>query len=184
MPTSGDGRNKIVLSHCLYVESGLITRDSSQYLEACSLMHFADRVFSFTVVPDSFRGLEATEHTLFESIFVHKNLPHLDGLETIRVLRTANYDRAVVLVVDEDDTMAPEDAVQLGFVGVLRKPFTSLQLCEAIAASINYNTNFNVNVSTSHSSSTFETTTADETLSEQYANNSFADDDSFSEYEI
>ncbi len=127
------------LSHCLYVEGGLNARDSARYLESCATRHFLDRVFSFIVVSDAFRGLEATDHTIFDCIFVQKLLPNLNGIEMLRVLRTAGYRNAVVLVVDDSDTVSVAEAVSLGFVGLLRKPFSSIQLCETILAATQFN---------------------------------------------
>ena len=117
---------------CLYVEHGLDPRQSASFLEMSTMRHITNRTFAYTVVLDGFSALECTEHTLFDVIMVHKDLPHMSGVEVMRILRSAGNHTPVVLVVNEADVVSDEEALYAGFSGVLRKPYTSLQLCTNI----------------------------------------------------
>jgi CheY-like chemotaxis protein len=124
------------LAHCLYVESNLDTIESSKYLETCAALHFTGQTFSFLVATDAFRALEFLSQKDFSCIFLHRELPGLNAVDALRILKTAQYKNGIVLVVEQQDGITHEDAVKLGFVSVLRKPFSSLQLCEAVAACV------------------------------------------------
>ena len=67
------------LLHCMYVEANLDTMESSNYLEACTARHFTDQIFSFLVVTDAFRALESLAHMNFVCVFLHRDLPNLNG---------------------------------------------------------------------------------------------------------
>lgn len=121
------------LLHLMYVEADLDTIESSIYLESCTARHFRDHIFSFFVVADAFRALECLSHSNFACIFLHRDLPTLNGIEALNILRTSRYEKAVVLVVEEHDSITIEEGLHLGFNGVLRKPYSSLQLSEVIA---------------------------------------------------
>lgn len=121
------------LAHCMYVEANLDTVESSNYLESCAARHFTNQVFSFLVVTDAFRALECLSHMNFLCIFLHRELPGLSGTEALNILRTSNFRKSVILVVEEGDDTTDAQAMQLGFDGVLRKPYSSLQLCEIMA---------------------------------------------------
>ena len=120
----------------MYVEANLDTIQSSKYLESCTARHFTDRVISFLVVTDAFRALESLSHMDFSCILLHRELPSLSGVETIAILRTAGYNKPVVLVVDESDTITEPEVTDLGFLALLRKPYSSLQLCNVITRCI------------------------------------------------
>lgn len=122
------------LSHCMYVEAGLDTRESSARLESCTARHFSSCIFSFLVVPDAFRALECIEHTYFSCIFLHRDLPNLNGIEALNILRTSGYQNGVILVVNQDDLFTIDNALAVGFSGLLRKPYSSLQLSDCIAS--------------------------------------------------
>lgn len=126
--------NPHVLSHCLYVEAHLDTIESSKYLESCTSIHFTDQIFSFLVATDAFRAFEYLSQKDFSCIFLHHDLPGINGEEALRILNTSQYQKGIILVVEEHDDISPERAVVLGFSAVLRKPFSSLQLCNAISA--------------------------------------------------
>jgi CheY-like chemotaxis protein len=117
---------------CLYVEHDLDPRQSASFLEMSTMRHITNRTFAYIVVLDGFSALECTEHTIFDVIMVHKDLPHMAGVEVLRILRSAGNHTPVILVVNEADGVSDEEAMYAGFSGVLRKPYTSLQLCTNI----------------------------------------------------
>ena len=121
---------------CMYVEANLDTIESSEHLQSCTARHFTDQFFSFLVVPDAFRALECLSHMNFCCIFLHRDLPSLNGFEALNILKTSNFDKPVILVVEDLDDIPDEEAQHMGFSAVLRKPFSSLQLSEIIAGCI------------------------------------------------
>lgn len=118
----------------MFVEANLDTIESSNYLQSCTAKHFEDHIFSFLVVTDAFRALECLSHMNFECIFLHRELPSLSGVEALNILRTSKFDKGVVLVVNEGDSVSDEEVRLMGFDGVLRKPYSSLQLSEIIVS--------------------------------------------------
>ena len=91
----------------------------------------------FTVVSNVFAALECTEHTYYKTIIVKANLNHLNAFEMLRVLRNVECEVPIVLLLDADDSTTMEEAHNLDFCGILRKPYTSAELCNVIIHSLN-----------------------------------------------
>ena len=101
----------------------------------------------FTVVPNAFSGLEFTETTCFDMIFVRKDLDHLDAVSFLRILRNVGAPMDVVLLLEPQDSMTEEQARSIGFYRSLRKEYQAVQIC-AIVTDImakQENTNLNQN---------------------------------------
>lgn len=66
---------------------------------------------------------------------VCRKLPHLDGLDVIRVMRRRRYPIAIALLLSEQDgTLARIQARLAGAQATLKKPFTVQQLLQILEA--------------------------------------------------
>ena len=87
----------------------------------------------FTVVPNAFTGLEFSESTCFDLIFVSKELQHLTAFDFLRILRNVGSPVDVVLLIESHDSMTEEMARANGFCTLLKKEYQTIQLCNIIS---------------------------------------------------
>ena len=136
----------MTVTKVLYVEPGLDSKSTAAILEnSTSLLNLQ---CCFTVVPNAFIGLECTEHTNFDIIFVQYNLENFGAVDMLRVLRVAGVLTPVILLTAVDEGATDENVLTLGFDGVLRKPFSPRALCNLISAVLetdNFYSNASVN---------------------------------------
>ena len=133
-------RKKKSLIKILYVEPGVDEKEASKVLEKCT-EGLDECCFSFTVVPNAFLGLECTEHTSYDIIIIQASLPQINAVQFLQILRKVGAETPVVLLIDL--TVADEwihiqdnDAKDLGFTAILRKPFSTNHLCILIKSVI------------------------------------------------
>lgn len=91
-----------------------------------------------TVVPNAMVGLEFTESTSYDVIISKYDLPQINAIEMIRVLRKAGDNTPLILVVDKDQDMSvleKEDVKPLIFT-VLHEPYFPGTLCQAIQSAV------------------------------------------------
>ncbi len=101
-----------------------VLEDSTQSLPALTCI--------FTVVPNAFLGLEATETTCFDLIIVRKDLPHLNAFHFLKILRNVGAPVELILLVEANDPIDENQALSAGFFGLLRKEYQALHLCNII----------------------------------------------------
>ena len=87
----------------------------------------------FTIVPNAFTGLEFSESTCFDLIFVSKELQHLTAFDFLRILRNVGSPVDVVLLIESHDSMTEEMARANGFCTLLKKEYQTIQLCNIIS---------------------------------------------------
>lgn len=118
--------------HFIDIEKDIDEKGAAQVLEeSTSTLERATCVF--TVVPNAFNGLEFTETTCYDMIFIRKDLEHLDAMSFLRILRNVGAPMDIVLLLEKDDTMTEEQARHVGFHSVLRKEYQAVQLCSIIS---------------------------------------------------
>ena len=67
-------------------------------------------------------------------IFSDINMPHVNGLEFLRLLKESPYkDLPVIMVTTEGGERTVMEAISLGAKGFIRKPFTAAQMVDALA---------------------------------------------------
>ena len=67
-------------------------------------------------------------------IFSDINMPHVNGLEFLRLLKESPHkDLPVIMVTTEGGERAVMEAISLGAKGFIRKPFTAAQMVDALA---------------------------------------------------
>lgn len=136
-------KRKKQLIKILYIEPGVDEKEASRVLEKCT-DGLDEYSFSFTVVPNGFLGLECTEHTCYDIIIIQSSLPQINAVQFLQILRKVGAETPVVLLIDL--TVADEwidiqdnDAKDLGFTAILRKPFSTNHLCMLIKSVIEGN---------------------------------------------
>lgn len=67
-------------------------------------------------------------------IFSDINMPHVNGLEFLRLLKESPHkDLPVIMVTTEGGERTVMEAISLGAKGFIRKPFTAAQMVDALA---------------------------------------------------
>jgi DNA-binding NtrC family response regulator len=80
-------------------------------------------------------GFKAVEDRDFDLLIVDIFMPEMDGLETIRLLRTVKPD-LLVIVISGSNAAVPDFlsmATKLGAIESIRKPFRSAELLETVS---------------------------------------------------
>jgi CheY-like chemotaxis protein len=83
---------------------------------------FADLGYQVATVGDGVRGLQVVMEQPVDVILLDWNLPHRNGLETLRLIRSMNTAVPVVIITALIDDAAIEDARRLGISDILYKP--------------------------------------------------------------
>jgi hypothetical protein len=113
------------------IEPGTDEKSSSLKLEKATRM--LDFICAFTVVSNPFTGLECTEHTHYDAVFIASNTAsQLNALDFLRILRTVGALTPVVLMGTKDDLSAYQVDYGSLFSSVLLKPFSEKTLCQLV----------------------------------------------------
>jgi hypothetical protein len=132
------------------IQNGVDEKLSGLKLEEETSEMFEGVTCVFTVVPDPLIGLEATEHTAFNLIFIAEDSQQgLNAKSFVASLRMVGADVPVVLLKDgrESEEMAAQvpqfDEASVDhsggaskFTATLRKPFTKRDLCDVIRSTL------------------------------------------------
>jgi CheY-like chemotaxis protein len=129
----------------LYVEHGVDEKSAVRILEG-SCQQLAPSLAIWTVVPDCFLALEATEHTDFDLIIVQKGLPQLDIQAVLKVIRNVGSQTPVVsmeklasgAILEEKQAQLINSAREDGYAYALLQPYSSNSLCTCIRESLAY----------------------------------------------
>lgn len=81
----------------LYIDPEVDEKTSSAKLERVSRL-LPHLLCVFTVVSNAFNGLECTESTAFDMIFARTELPHLNAMDMLHILRQVNGSNPVPFV--------------------------------------------------------------------------------------
>lgn len=83
---------------------------------------------------DGGEAMEKLEGASVSVIFSDINMPHVNGLEFLRLLKESPHkDLPVIMVTTEGGEKTVMEAISLGAKGFIRKPFTAAQMVEALA---------------------------------------------------
>ena len=72
----------------------------------------------------------------FDAILLDQRMPGLDGLETLRRMKTRNADACIIMVTAYATVELAVDAMKLGATDFVRKPMTPETLRHAVAAAL------------------------------------------------
>jgi FixJ family two-component response regulator len=98
------------------------------------LLRLADYQVSAFASGDDFLASLASRIPACAILDIH--MPGLSGLDVQARLRAANLPIPVVFITASDDTALDDSASAAGAVGLLRKPFSSAALLEAIGVAL------------------------------------------------
>lgn len=83
---------------------------------------------------DGGEAMEKLEGASVSVIFSDINMPHVNGLEFLRLLKESPHkDLPVIMVTTEGGERTVMEAISLGAKGFIRKPFTAAQMVDALA---------------------------------------------------
>lgn len=83
---------------------------------------------------DGGEAMEKLEGASVSVIFSDINMPNVNGLEFLRLLKESPHkDLPVIMVTTEGGEKTVMEAISLGAKGFIRKPFTAAQMVEALA---------------------------------------------------
>jgi DNA-binding response OmpR family regulator len=82
---------------------------------------------------DGEAALEALRDTPVDLILLDLRMPLLDGLETLRHLRQIGDDTPVIIVTAYGTVPDAVEAMKLGAIDLLSKPFTPVDLCRVVS---------------------------------------------------
>jgi hypothetical protein len=92
----------------------------------------------FTVVSNPFTGLECTEHTHYDAVFIASNTAsQLNAMDFLRVLRTVGALTPVILMGSKGDLASYDVDYGAMFSSVLLKPFSEKSLCQLVFHIVN-----------------------------------------------
>lgn len=89
-------------------------------------------VCSFTVVANAFLGLESTQFTYYDLILCNEDLQHLKSSHVLQILRKVGAITPIVEVIKKENPRVEKDSIDSGFFGILRTPFTNVDICNLI----------------------------------------------------
>ena len=105
------------------------------------LKKLSDRLGCFTTV--SHTGMACMERVLkdkYDIIFLAKDLPLMDGIQTLRNIRATKEskckDSKIYALVEADDKTPEDDLLKEGFKGVLRMPVDESLFCKVLMDNI------------------------------------------------
>jgi DNA-binding response OmpR family regulator len=93
--------------------------------------------FEVRTAPDGVEGLAMAEEMQPDIVLLDLGLPGIDGLEVCRMLRKRAPNTRVVMVTGRDSTEDELDGVAAGAFAYLRKPFSPLELLDAMGVGKN-----------------------------------------------
>lgn len=82
--------------------------------------------------PDGATGLDLTESMQPDIVLLDVGLPGMDGLEVCRMIRKRAPETRVVMLTGRDSTADELSGVAAGAHSYLRKPFSPLELLDAM----------------------------------------------------
>lgn len=84
------------------------------------------------VAEDGAKALESVKAQDFDLIFLDVKMPGLSGVETLRRIRQMDDRLPVVLITGYPDSELMDRALELGPLGVIKKPFGTVEIHRAI----------------------------------------------------
>src|SRR6185312_15465295 len=121
-------QRRLLTAHCSLLtkfpmDSILIVDDEPGIRETLSAV-MADEGFSVEAVATGEECLEAVERRAYGCILLDVWLPGIDGLETLRLLRAAGSDAAVVIISGHGNVETAVRATKIGAFDFIEKPLS------------------------------------------------------------
>lgn len=78
-------------------------------------------------------GLRQALSEQFDIVMADLRMPDLDGMELVRTLRSKRPETAIIIITGYGSVASAVEAVKLGVLDYIEKPFTPAQIREAVA---------------------------------------------------
>jgi DNA-binding response OmpR family regulator len=114
----------------------LVVEDDATVRDALTTLLGFDG-FAVAAAPDGSTGLQMAESLQPDIVLLDVVLPGIDGLEICRSIRKRSPDTRVVMVTGRGTAEDELDGVAAGANAYLRKPFSPLELLEALGVGEN-----------------------------------------------
>lgn len=88
--------------------------------------------YDVVVSGDGITALESVKTQDFDLVFLDLKMPGLDGVETLRRIRQIDGGLPVVIITGYPDSDMLSHALELGPLGVIKKPFSGVDIQKAI----------------------------------------------------
>jgi FixJ family two-component response regulator len=88
--------------------------------------------YDVTLFPSGEAFLESLETQTPDCVILDINMPGMSGLDVQRRLRSVSIPLPAICITSGEDTSLAREAIDAGAVNLLRKPFASHELLEAI----------------------------------------------------
>ena len=92
---------------------------------------------TFNVVRNAFVGLDFTESTSYDIIFISNDISGLDARKFTQILRNVGAPMDIVLITNAFDSCTLQDANKDGFKYMLKRKFTQIDVCDIVLSSMN-----------------------------------------------
>ena len=92
---------------------------------------FADLGYEVLMAPDGVRGLQLVLDSSIDVIFLDLNMPHRNGIETLRLIRSVQSTVPVFIVTALIDDATRAEAGRLGIADIIFKPASIKDLIAA-----------------------------------------------------
>lgn len=114
----------------------LVIDDETTIREMFKAVLDEDRYY-VAVAEDGAKALESVKAQDFDLIFLDLKMPGLSGVETLRRIRQIDDRLPVVIITGYPDSELMNQALELGPLGVIKKPFGSVEIHRAIDSFLN-----------------------------------------------
>jgi DNA-binding NtrC family response regulator len=113
-------------------EISILVIDDEQIVLDSVQKQLRDGNFSVHTVSSAPRALEMIKRTVFDIILVDLMMPHTDGLELMRYVKTNSPETPVIMMTGYATVSTALQATQMGAFGYVAKPFTRAELREVV----------------------------------------------------
>lgn len=93
--------------------------DQAHLMSALLKKHQAQ--FDLDMVHDPVSGLEMLEQNSYDAVILDYNLPHMNGLETLKKIKQKNYSTSIIMVTGQGDERVAVQAIRMGAQDYLTK---------------------------------------------------------------
>ena len=109
----------------------LIVDDEEEYLDIM-VERLEGRGYKVDKAQNGIEALDKIDHTTYDAIVLDFMMPGMDGMETLKRIRSSNPDLQVILLTGHATVQSGVEAIKLGALDFLEKPAEIEKLTEMI----------------------------------------------------
>lgn len=102
-------------------ENVLLIDDEAEFVDTLE-ERMMSRGMKVTSTTSAWQGIQAVEKKNFDVVVLDLQMPEMDGLETLKILKTKNPDVQVILLTGHATVEKGISAMKLGAMDLLEKP--------------------------------------------------------------